>query len=224
MAIAPSGVLPPGTPPHRHALGLPAGSIRALLALSVLALCWLLVLHPLPGKEGTAIHYRIPSVFVYLQMLMVLMLAHFFAAHGASIRAVPSSPSPLHLPRGSVRFLLLAGYLGLIAYLWYNQTEFELPPRTSFLLQLLLLMTGFFLGHILTGIVRRLSGGILPAAFQDVQAWIALLALLTLAIILVVQLLINPTLSLGERIDLPTVESVLAALVGFYFGSRSTPS
>jgi hypothetical protein len=221
MSFAPSGVLPPAAPPQRHALGLPAGSIRALLALSVLGLMWLLVLRPLPGQEGTAGQVKVPQVFVYLQLLMVLILAHFFAAHGGSIRPTAASRSPLGLPRGSVRFLLLAGYLGLIAYMWQTHNEYEIPERTSFLLPVTLLISGFFLGHLLSAAVRGLSGGVLPPAFQDVQAWIALLALIALGIILVVQVFINPTLSLGERIDLPTVESALAALVGFYFGSRS---
>jgi hypothetical protein len=221
MSAAPPGVLPPATPPHRHAFGWPAGSIRALLALSILGLSWLLVLRPLPGQEGSAAQYKIPAVFVYLQMLMVLIMAHFFAAHGGSIRATPGSRSPLGLPRGSVRFLLLAGYLGLVVYLWRQHDEFEAPPQASILLQLLLLLSGFFLGHVLTAVVRAVSGGVLPPTFQDIQAWIALLALLALAILVVVQVLINPSLSLGERLDVPTVESILAALVGFYFGSRS---
>ena len=208
----------PSLPP-RHALGLPAGSVRALLALSVLALLWLLALQPLIGRERSVSEFQLPTVFMDLQILMVLILAHFFSAHGHSIRAHPEQKSPLGLPRGSVRFLLLAGYLGLAVYLYRTQPKFEYPP-TSAVILLLVLTSGFFSGHVLTGAVRWLAGGILPYWFQDVQAWVALLAMLSMGVLLIILLFINPSLSLGREISVPFLEAILAALVGFYFGSR----
>src|SRR5579872_4816015 len=71
-------------PPPRHALGLPAGSVRAILAFAVLAMLWVLALRPLIGGQSVA-DFKLPLEFVYLQILMVLILAHFFAAHGGSI-------------------------------------------------------------------------------------------------------------------------------------------
>jgi hypothetical protein len=210
---------PAPAPPPRHALGLPAGSIRALLALSVLGLLWLLALRPVLGKNVADV--KLPLEFVYLQMLMVLILAHFFTAHGGSIRAVAGSRSPLGLPRGSVRFLLLAGYLGLAAYCWHNKLEFDDVQTRPFLLLLTLLISAFFLGHIVTAIVRRMSGGILPAAFQDIQAWVALLAVIALGIVFVILVFINPSLEAEKRIESPVLEAILASLVGFYFGARS---
>jgi hypothetical protein len=215
---APVGVAPTARP-QRHAFGWPAGSIRALLALSVLALLWLLALRPVLGK--TIGEVKLPMEFVYLQLLMVLMLAHYFAAHGGSIRPGEGRRPPLGLPRGTVRFLLVAGYLGLAAFMWYKNTDFEIPPRGPFLLLITLLVSGFFLGHVLTAIVRGVSGGVLPPAFQDIQAWIALLAIIALGLIFVVQIFINPTLKLGEQIEPATLEAILASLVGFYFGARS---
>ncbi len=210
----------PALPPARHALGLPAGSVRALLALSVLGLLWLLALRPLPGGSETPADVKLPTVFMDLQILMVLILSHFFAAHGHSIRPAGSVRSPLGLPRGSVRFLLLAGYLGLAGFLYHTQPKFEYPS-TSALILLLVLVSGFFLGHVLTVVVRTVSRGFLPFWFQDVQAWVALLAILCMGIILIIQLFINPSVSLEQQLDLPVVEAVLAALVGFYFGARS---
>jgi hypothetical protein len=207
-------------PPSRHALGLPAGSIRAVLALSVLGLLWLLALRPLPGQEGAVGDIKLPTVFMDLQILMVLILAHFFAAHGHSIRAGGVGPSPLGLPRGSVRFLLLAGYLGLAGFLYHTQPRFEYPS-TSALILFLVLLSAFFLGHLLTAAVRGLSGGVLPYWFQDIEAWVALLAMLCMAIILIVVLFINPSLPQDIQIPMPTVEAILAGLVGFYFGARS---
>jgi hypothetical protein len=210
----------PILPPPRHALGLPAGSIRSLLALSVLGLLWLLALRPLPGHEGAAGEIKLPTVFMDLQILMVLILAHFFGAHGHTIRAAGTGASPLGLPRGSVRFVLLAGYLALAGFLYHTQPKFEYPS-TSALILLLVLISGFFLGHVLTGIVRALSRGVLPFWFQDVQAWAALLAIFCMGIILIIQMFINPSVPLEQQLDLPIVEAILAALVGFYFGARS---
>jgi hypothetical protein len=186
----------------------------------VLGLLWLLALQPLLGQGQALGEMQLTTVFMNLQILMVLILAHFFAAHGQSIRAGGTGPSPLHLPRGSVRFLLLAGYLGLAAFLYHTQPKFEYPSTSAFIL-LLVLVSGFFLGHLLTGLVRILSRGALPFWFQDVEAWVALLAIVCMAILLIVQLFINPSVSLEQRINLPYVEAVLAALVGFYFGARS---
>ena len=121
----------PALPPPRHALGLPAGSVRALLALAVLGMLWLLALRPLPGQAEAASEIKLPTVFMDLQILMVLILAHFFAAHGNSIRAGGAGRSPLGLPRGSVRFLLLAGYLGLAAFLYHTQPKFEYPSTSA---------------------------------------------------------------------------------------------
>jgi hypothetical protein len=216
----PQGTFPVPAPAPRHALGLPAGSIRALLALSVLGLLWLLALRPLPGQPGAPYEIQLPTAFMDLQILMVLILAHYFAAHGNTIRAGGTGHSPLGLPRGSIRFLLLAGYLGLAGFLYHKQATFEYPS-TSAVLLLLVLVSGFFLGHVLTGAVRTLAGGVLPYWFQDVQAWVALLATLCMGVLLIIVLFINPSLPLEAQISPQWVEAVLAALVSFYFGARS---
>jgi hypothetical protein len=191
-----------------------------LLALSVLGLLWLLALQPMPDHGEPLGQIKLPTVFMNLQILMVLILAHYFAAHGHSIRRDASQRSPLGLPRGSVRFLLLAGYLGLSIYLYRTQPAFEYPS-TSAIILLLVLISGFFLGHLMTAAVRMVSGGVLPYWFQDIEAWVALLAVLCMGILFIVLLFINPSLSLEQKIDLPQVEAILAGLVGFYFGARS---
>ncbi len=222
MSITP-GLPPsysPGLPPPRHALGLPAGSIRALLALGVLGLLWLLALRPLQGGTDAPYKIQLPTAFMDLQILMVLILAHFFSAHGHTIRPASDRRSPLGLPRGSVRFILLAGYLGLAGFLYHMKPEFEYPS-TSAVVLLLILLSGFFLGHVLTGFVRAVSGGTVPFWFQDVEAWVALLAVGCMGALLLILLFINPTLSLEGQIDPHLVEAILAALVGFYFGARS---
>jgi hypothetical protein len=216
MTVAPQ---PP--PPQRHALGLPAGSVRAILALCALGLLWLIVLRPLPGQAQPLGKQKMDLAFVYLQLLMVLILAHFFTAHGHTIRPHPAAPSPLGLPRGSIRFLLLVGYLGLAWYLWRNQESFAYPPQKEFLVLLALLLSAYFLGHILTGIVRMMGRGRLPFWFQDIQAWIGLLAMLVMGALLIVELVIDPSLAEKQQAEWPLLDPILAALVGFYFGARS---
>jgi hypothetical protein len=199
---------------RRHALGLPAGSVRALLAFMVLAVLWLLALY------GQTDQGKLPLTFVYLQYVMILVLAHFFAAHGNTIGQHISARSPLGLPAGSVRFLLLAGYVGLIVWLIYNRREFEESPEGKLTMPLVL-VSGFILGFVVTKMVHVVSGPQLPFWFQDVQAWVALLSMLGLTILVLVHTVINPTLQLSQQITTGTVETIVAGLVGFYFGARS---
>src|SRR5262249_10337253 len=121
MAMSPSpyGIPTPGaTEPaapvraRRHALGLPAGSVRALLAFSVLALLGLIVyIYPeRPAKDQESIQ----TLYAYLWAMLFLVIASFFTAHGHSI-GYTDAGSPLGLPRGTVRILLIAGF-GLIAF------------------------------------------------------------------------------------------------------------
>jgi hypothetical protein len=223
MTITPEAANPVETrpvPPRRHALGLPAGSVRSLLALGVLGLMWAIVLRFQYGDKPLS-EVTLPLPFIYLQFLMVLILAHFFASHGSTIGPRVSRRSPLGLPRGSVRFLLLAGYLGLAGFLYHTQPDFEFPAKGPFFLLVGLMITGFFLGHIITGFMRLVGRGQVADWFLDFEAWIALLALCGLAILLIVYLFINPSVSEQYKLDLPTLEAFLAAAVGFYFGARS---
>jgi hypothetical protein len=209
----------PATPPvrGRHALNMPAGSVRAVLAFGILGLSWLLV-----WRYGYGPEHQLPLEFIYLEYLGVLILAHFFAAHGNSIGQNVSTHSPLWLPRGSVRFLLMAGYLGLAAFLYLNQQlTFAEPASGQRVVLVLLLLTSFFVGYLITMVVRTLSGGTLPYWFQDFEAWVALLALLALGLLACVQIFINPTLESQNRLGGPILEAIPVALVGFYFGARS---
>ena len=206
---------------QRHALGWPAGSIRALLAFGVLAYLWILALTPGKEGEGPLAQTRASQAFIYLQVLMVLILAHFFAAHGRTIGSHISPRSPLGLPRGSVRLLLLAGYLGLAYYMYHTKMFFQVPDTGPVVLMLAVLLSAFVLGHLITWMVLGATGGRMPAWFQDVQAWFALLGLLVLGIIVIFRLVINVSLPLEQQVNLDVVEMILAGIVGFYFGARS---
>jgi hypothetical protein len=207
--------------PSRHALGLPAGSVRAILAFGVLAYMWILVLSK--GKDGDPLisQDRVATSFVYLQILMVLILAHFFVAHGKTIGSHVSPRSPLGLPRGSVRFLLLGGYLGLAYFMFATRPPFQVPVTMPVLLLLAVLVTCFIVGHALSNLVLWLSRGTMPAWFQDIQAWFALLGMVVLGIVVIFRLVINYSLPLEDQVNLDVIEAILAGIVGFYFGARS---
>ena len=198
-------------PLPRHALGLPAGSIRAVLGLGVLGLLWGLALK---------FPHKLPLSFIYLLFLMLLILAHYFAAHGKSVGHV-TERSALGLPRGSIRFLLMGGFLGLAYYLYHTGSVFESPPSGDFIFLVALLLSGFFVGYVLTSLMTFLGGGRLPAWFQDVQAWFALIGLLGLLGLVMVYVIINPSLADNAPLKVDQLEAFLAAIVGFYFGARS---
>ena len=205
---------------QRQPLGLPAGSIRALLTLMILGTIWTLML--LPEQN----HVRIPLFLFYL---MFLILGHYFAAHGHTIRGPKTGPaSPLHLPRGSIRFLIILGFAAVLGYRYYLyrdlQHAFALEEPLSERPYLPLTLVGaFFLGLFMSRIVgRSLSGPDGPPAwFHDFQAWIALLAAIGLVIVILILFVINPGVSEEYKIDWPTLENVLAAIISFYFGMRS---
>jgi hypothetical protein len=213
------GTSPPRSagPIPRHSLGLPAGSVRALLALAVVGLLWALAL---TSEE------KLPPLYLYLESLMVLIIAHYFAAHGNSIAGHPQARHPLFLPRGSVRFLLAAGLTGLVV--WYGMHWANHPSLSEFPFVLPVVLLGSFLGgYVLTHLVRAASGGQLPYWFQDLEAWLALLCVVCLAIGFAVHLFIVPSLDADSsfRASIPEAavyaDPILAGVISFYFGSRS---
>src|SRR6202451_3592653 len=81
---------------HFHALGLPAGSTRALLAILVFGTAFgLLVLQPTRD---------VPE---YLRDLLFIILGHYFASRKRAGPSEDAGPPPLYLPRGTIRLLLI---------------------------------------------------------------------------------------------------------------------
>jgi len=65
-------------------------------------------------------------------------------------------------------------------------------------------------------LVQRMEPG---AAFQDLEAWVSLIALLGIVSAGLIHLVVSP--SLEESLYLPTWESFVGGVVAFYFGERS---
>jgi hypothetical protein len=186
----------------------------------VMGLIWTLLL--LPDEYEV----RVP---LYLYYLMFLILGHFYAAHGHSIAgAKTGSASPLYLPRGTLRTLIFLGFVGVLGWRYYTHQDLEnlLKLREPIMEQPLLpivLLGAFFVGVLMARVVgRAVTGPPGTAAWiQDMQAWVALLAVLGLGVEVLVLLVINPSMDPEHRLHLPHWEMFLAGIVAFYFGARS---
>jgi hypothetical protein len=216
----------PALPPSpRYALGLPAGSVRALHTLLIVGMVCAMLL--IPGRGG---QYRaIPPYLVYL---LFLAIGNFFAAHGNSIaRAGSGYPPPLHMPSGIVRGLVLLGLVATVSYRLVtdpdglgNQMQATMRglSDTDFLYLPLTVLVGFFLGVLFRWVIgsERSYWG------QDLQAWVSLVSALLLGIAALIHLVVEPTLEPAaggqtENLHLPLWECFLAGVVAFYFGERS---
>ena len=193
-----------------YAFGLPSGSVRALLALCIFGGIW--------GWMWIRPDVEVPS---YLRDLMFIIMGHYFAARKEA--AVEVGPSPLYLPRGTVRSLLLLGFAALAGGLIYQHrlaAKDDGHLRLSHAGVTLILIAGFMLGVLMTKLTHK---GI-PRYIEDLRAAVSLAAGVAL-LLLVFGLVHLP--DTGSMHDFQRwalhyrVEDVLAAVVGFYFGSRS---
>jgi hypothetical protein len=200
-----------------HALGLPNGSIRALLAVFVFATV-LGLLAVAPSRE-------VPD---YLRDLLFIIMGHYFASRRKANQNPEPGPSPLYLPSGSIRLLLVLGCVG-VGVLLYTRGQLTEPGKHPGVVTLWL-VGGFLLGVGLNSISSILMGSKKRPfrLFEDLRALISLGAALALVALVWNRyfLLVPP-----EKIDeyfAPVfhfgkfrLENALAAVVGFYFGSRS---
>jgi hypothetical protein len=197
-----------------HAFGWPAGSVRALMALIVFGCLWaFLVLRP---------DQEVPE---YLRDLLFIILGHYFAVRGRQEPAQEAGPPPLYLPRGSVRLILVGGFI-ITGVLLYRQGRLLEIGRNPAVVTLFLVF-GFMLGVTVQQIWSRLAGTgrPLPRLLEDTRALISLAAAIFL-VVLVWDQFAPDLIHLGlSRIDLGLgkigLPHVAAAVVGFYFGSRS---
>lgn len=202
----------PASAPTRHPLGLPPGSVRAVLALMIAGLFWAVVAMP-ESKEVPV------PLFLYFLLGLILL---FFGSHGSSIGHHLGDPRhPLGMPRGTIRAILILGMAGVLGWIYYAHPDrfpSRLTPHPDQLKQwphlLLTTVIGFSLGYVI-----RLGPWRKTAAFQDVLATLSLLCMLGLAAETVFVVFINP--SLFENIDLAMWEAILTAIIAFYFGARS---
>jgi hypothetical protein len=195
----------------RPPLGLPAGSIRGLLAIQIVLIFWLLLLVPDDRQIPIPL-----NLYFLLSMVMV-----FFVAHGKSIaRRSEPTPSPLWLPGGSLRFLILAGTGAVFAFLAVNHPErFErLTPNPEQIKN-----WKYYLGAVGIGFVLGYGTRILPFkhawGFQAFQAWSAIIAMAILFLEMLLRIIVNYNLT--DNFDPVAWAVAVTGIVAFYYGSRS---
>ena len=198
----------------RPPLGLPPGSIRGLLALQITIIFWMFLLAP---SERAAETGGIPlNMYFLLSLVMV-----FFVAHGKSIsRKSEPTPSPLWLPGGTIRFIILAGTAGVFAWIIAKHPE-----------RLDLLTPGpdqlkywkYYLAALGIGFVLGYGTRILPFRhswmFQAFQAWTAIIAMAILFLHMVFELIVSTSLNIP--VDALAWQTIVTGITAFYFGSRS---
>ena len=183
-----------------HPLWLPRGSIRALVTLSLAGLAWA---QAFQGRD-------IPP---FLLGLLLALIGYYFGTR-REVRGNESGiydvddvqERPLFLPPGSIRMLLIAGFLATAVYLL---AVGGLPSRDY--QEFFLILAGLVLGFIFRRRIARMDG--LMAYNMVKHAKAIAVVLTTAALVYLVQLELHHTLY-----PLPML---LGSLVSFYFGSRA---
>src|SRR5262245_23869097 len=91
---------------ERNPLGLPAGSVRAITTIAIVLMFWAYLVYPPP-------EVKVPS---YLYCLTILVFV-FFAAHRNTIAPEGTKHhSPLYLPKGTIRTLIIVGTVAVLGW------------------------------------------------------------------------------------------------------------
>lgn len=200
----------------RGALGLPSGSVRAILTLMTVAF---IVVQTARGEK---------IGLLWFESLMIV-LAHYFASRrlvhmSPELRerltregVLEAEPNPLYLPRYTLRLVIIGAFLVLALYLWRVGRILD-PVAVA----ILIAVGAYFLGVIFHSVMawwRRLRRKDKATAhgaatwFDDVRAIVTLAAM---SIVVVLHLT-------GLHVHVPygdKLEALPLALMLFYFGSR----
>lgn len=189
-------------------LGLPTGSVRALLTLIVVAV---VVARVALGRSPDPL---------WIETLLIA-LAHYFTSR----RFVSLTPAvmqrleqegvlakeknPLYLPKNSIRTIIIGTFVGLGIYL-YREPKLVTPEAIALLSMVFAYLLGAIVRSISGWFARRRSQPI-TGVWGDVKALIVLGAIIGAAV---------PALfDLGIPIS-PLVDRIALGLTLFYFGSR----
>ena len=201
-----------GSPKNWPPLGMPTGSVRALLALMVVAV---VITKLARGDEFNNEH---DLLWV---LTLVISLTHYFTSR----RFVPLSPEirrqleddgviererhPLFLPRNSIRIIIIGAFGWLTYYLYINNRIHEHHAAT-----VLGMMGAFLLGTI----VRTIRGWWNRRRVQASAGTLGdLIALTVLGAVLIVAF---PEFMGRENVFPPEFHRVALGMMLFYFGSR----
>lgn len=198
-----------GSPKSWPPLGLPIGSVRALLTLIVLAVV----------LTRLARGLEVDSLWV---QTLLIALAHYFTSR----RFVSLPPDvmlrleedgileperhPLFLPKNSIRLLIVLAFVGLAVYL-YRENKFHAGHPA---VQLLGVVSAYLLGaaaRTIGGWINRQRSTPPTGTWGDIKAMTVLVVLVLAAI---------PEF-LNMQLDLPPLfHQIALAMMLFYYGSR----
>ena len=198
------------TAPVRPPLGLPRGSVRAIVTLMIVAVVIVLTVREEP-------------LTALLAETLMVALAHYFTSRRL-IKLPPDvkrkleadgilehEPHPLYLPQHAVRVIIVLAFMGLAA--WLIREEKIWKPDV---LSTLVVVFAYFLGVILSSILlwrskRTLAGTQTLVWWEDLKA---------VAVMLAIAGLLTAYL-LGQQAALPDwFANGTFGLILFYFGSR----
>jgi hypothetical protein len=191
-------------------LGLPPGSIRALLTLMTVGF--------IVAQTARGIQVSL----LWFESLMIV-LAHYFAhrrfvALSPAVREklkaenlIEDEPHPLHLPRHSLRTIIVLAFAGLAAYL-IAQGRWRDPVAAPVFFS----VGSYFLGIGFGTLVSWWNQGKPPADSSWFQTTKATVTLVAVALEILIQLFgWQHVIPYGEKL-----EALPLALMLFYFGSR----
>ena len=200
-------------------LGLPQGSVRAILALVLCGSLWYQVVRGVPLEP------------VLLDSAL-LVVAFYFGVRSTAPPSQPVTPSggppgvpslasvkqPLHLPRGTVRGILLLGFFGVIAYLLFKNRS--LNEEFVLILQVLgSYLVGFAVSQI---IERRRRAEKAPSLILAIWRNANAVAAIALTVYMCGVLLRGWSQVVPAQYAAYT-SNALAWVVAYYFGSRVNP-
>ncbi len=184
-------------------LGLPRGSIRALIALLLAATSWILI-------------WRDRDLPLDLFTLILMVVGYYFGyrtkAKDAGDRFLdPESVSqrPLSLPSGTIRLVLILGF-GVSAIVLASRHGFALRQNVQFFL----ILAGLVAGHLFARLVARLESPGLAALIRHVKGVLGLVTTLALVVLYLTGLDAHEVMP-------PLAVTLLCGVVSFYFGARA---
>ena len=201
----------------RHTFGAPRGTVRAILALSVAGSAYWLIANPALRMAHTA-GGKLPE---QLFSALLIVIGFYFADRAAQQKNAekPTGPQPLWLPAGSVRALLVLGYLASVGWLVYQALVAD--PNADLMAQpgaAAILNIGMFLGGRLGRLILKnfhsTGKSRLAHVIDDIKGVVALLAGAAVVILFCFPQVPVPTEWRGW------FDQAMPALISFYFGTK----
>lgn len=189
-------------------LGLPTGSVRALLTLIVVAV---VVARVAIGKSPDPL---------WIETLLIA-LAHYFTSRrfvslppDVMLRleqegVIAKERHPLYLPKNSIRTIIVGTFVGLGIYL-YREPRLVTPEAVALLSMVFAYLLGAIVRSISSWFAKRRSQPI-TGVWGDIKALIVLGAIVVAAVLAL--------FDVGVQLP-PLVDRIALGLTLFYFGSR----